>query len=137
MIRHTDPHFVSGPGSVYYIGVYGQAASNFSIQVTSSYAALVIRDGVPVRDQVPTGMADYFSYEVTRSNGAFFPRSNVWVGESQVSAIPSPGSFLTFSLTALSGDPDLFVSTVWPKPGPTTNQVGSSFVCDCVLIRFG
>jgi hypothetical protein len=108
VIYHTDSNFcltsaTIGPAGricMYVIGIYGQTASTFSIQMTSSNAVLVLRDSIPVRDWVPTGQLDYFSY--------------------QVATAPQPGSYLTFTVTPMNGDPDLYTSQTIQFPNSTT-----------------
>jgi hypothetical protein len=71
-----------------------------STQITTSIAQLSLRDGVPVRDWVQTGKYDYFRYEVA--------------------ADPLPGSYLTFTVTPFSGDPDLYASATLQFPNSTS-----------------
>ncbi len=102
-ISHKEPNFCAGPSCVYYVYVFGQTSSFFSVQASSTSTSLTLQDGIPQLDNVPTNLYDYFVYVAPRTVIA--------------------GSYLSFAVTPLTtGDPDLYVSTMWQRPTATTNN---------------
>lgn len=95
-----------------YIGVYGETPAKYSIVATSkaeqakdgaatstSSSSTLLRDGIPQSGHINHGEIGYYTYHVDNS-----------------------GCKLTFSVTPLSGDPDLFVSRKIEKPTKETSE---------------
>jgi len=98
-LRHADAGFCasspSGAPCVYYLGVYGISASNYTLTVSSGAEATTLADGVPVRAHLEAGTYGYYQF-----------------------ALAGVGHELDITLTALSGDPDIIMSndTVCARP---------------------
>jgi hypothetical protein len=86
----------------YIIGVYGFTNSSYSIVAQTAAATVVLQNGVAQLDNVQTGAYEYFSFEVNE-----------------------PNMNLTITVTALNGDPDLYVSTTTARPTNTDYEYDS------------
>jgi hypothetical protein len=91
------------PGCVYIVGVFGDTASNFSLVATSSTQSQMLQNGIPVRNWANQGSYQYFSFEVT-----------------------AVGMDLAVLVTALSGDPDLYLSRSVFRPTDSTRDTDRS-----------
>ena len=102
------------------IAVYGFTQAQFVITYSSASAVAQLADGVSLVGTLPRGGANYYSFSV-----------------------PTPGYDISFALTALANDPDIYVSQ-WPpnqplmRPGPAGGspacRSGTAFGTDTVEI---
>ena len=76
-----------------YIGVYGYDSSSYSITAAAAESTKVLQDGTPVRGSVGPHAYSYYRFTVRQHNRK-----------------------LKISVTPVSGDPDLVVSTDTPRP---------------------
>jgi hypothetical protein len=105
VISRTDPNFCALPECTYFIGVHGRGRNaSYSLVVTTSAQRLLLQPGIPVREWVAQREFEYFTFIV--------PDQPV-------------GQDLTITLTALTGDPDLFVSRTCVYPNQTCNDWSS------------
>lgn len=96
----------------YIIGVYGSSASSFSISVTTSSQSRTLLNGVPVQEDVGADGWEYFTFDVDQQ-----------------------GMNVVFSLTPITGDPDLFVSDKFTHPNDTNaNAKSQAAGADAVTI---
>lgn len=64
-IRNTDPNFVFGPESFYYIGVYGYSNTQFQIAVTYINGTEILTEGLPHAKEVYPPGQQYFAYQLS------------------------------------------------------------------------
>jgi hypothetical protein len=97
---------------IYVIGVYGFSTSVFTVVVTTDEAVQVLLDGVPFREDLDAHEYEYFQLDVDRVDAD-----------------------LSVILTALNGDPDLFMSDVYHKPNRTHHTwSGRSYRDDAITL---
>jgi len=97
---------------VYRVGVYGNSESNFTVIASTSADAIALQDGRPQRSQSLDGQYQYFYYINNQ-----------------------PGTSVTFALTALTGDPDMYISTRTTRPNATSFEYRSTMAgSDAVVI---
>jgi hypothetical protein len=92
----------------YYVGVYGYGNSDFQIMATTEYKNIALREGIPFRSTLTPGRYTYFKY---------------YQGDSE--------SGLVITLTAISGDAYVYVSTTNTHP---TSEPGKY---DFMASKFG
>lgn len=78
----------------YVVSVRGMTDATYSVQAITSLKPTELQSGVPIRSSVAARVTQYFSFLINQ-----------------------PGFDVSISLSALTGDPDLYVSTA-PQPGP-------------------
>ena len=119
VITPSDSNYCANQNGVcmYYIGVYGQSASNFSIVVTTSASVIKVQESIPIRDWIATGKYEYFVFLFNR--------------------VAAKDSYISFIVTALSGDPDIFVSSTVLLPNATTHNTTFSTLIgsDVVIVK--
>jgi hypothetical protein len=97
---------------VYYIGVFGRTNCSYTIIVRNNEVNYQLQDGIPVTASVMRGDYNYFVYGISR-----------------------PGLELSIFLTALTGDPDLYVSFVDDHPSTESFNWSSTYTgADLVVI---
>lgn len=97
LVDHTDvDNFCRSIPCDILIGVYGFRASDFSIVANSMRRSISLQDGVPQRAVVPQGDYAYFTASVDQDE-----------------------QDITITVTAFSGDPDLYISTIYQYPNNT------------------
>lgn len=99
-IRPTDPKYCQSSDNrcVYYIGVRGEGSAevcNFTLTATSRRMSISLQDGVPMTEAIDNDQWEYFTFDVPTTTD------------------------LLFTVTALTGDPDVFVSDKYPQPNST------------------
>eukprot|EP00467_Chlorarachnion_reptans_P026381 CAMPEP_0114512822 /NCGR_PEP_ID=MMETSP0109-20121206/15203_1 /TAXON_ID=29199 /ORGANISM="Chlorarachnion reptans, Strain CCCM449" /LENGTH=2525 /DNA_ID=CAMNT_0001692577 /DNA_START=282 /DNA_END=7859 /DNA_ORIENTATION=- len=82
------------PGD-YIVDVLGYQDAIYTVVASTKFVSTMLLDGVPIRDEVNYRQYDYFEVFVDRTD-----------------------MDLTVTVTAFSGDPDLYVSTATEHPGP-------------------
>jgi hypothetical protein len=109
MIRIRNP-----AAGLYMIGVYAYGTCSFTLSATSASGSTVLQDGVAVFGALD--QEEYRYYRILFDSDA-------------------PNIDLTISLTAFSGDPDVYISTKYPQPNPTNSTwSGSAWGDDSVTI---
>jgi hypothetical protein len=104
--------FATGQNCFLYIGVLGYTASLFTVTATLSGSSTQLMDGVAMPDSVTAGSQRFYSFTLRQ-----------------------PGVSVEFSITPMSGDPDLFVSTAVTQPNATSYMWRSNgFGNDVVLV---
>lgn len=103
--HRTDDDLCNVNNCVYWVGVYGYTASNYSVVAATAKQAILLQDGVPVRDWIGYHQWEYFTFQVNSFTA---------------------GVDAAFIITPLSGDPDLYVSSFWERPTMYTNETWSS-----------
>jgi len=88
VIWNTDPNWSAGPNSIYYIGIFSDSDASYHITVSTSDTHVMLQDGIAAHGTVDAGDAKYFRYDIHEE-----------------------GCSLNLQLTAITGDPDLYVST--------------------------
>jgi hypothetical protein len=96
-IDKTDPNRCVTNDCRYYIGVRGETTSEFTLVAATNMATIALQNGIPQREHVGVGGWEYFSFDVLEA-----------------------GKDVTFSVTPLSGDPDMFI-TIPPNTNPRPN----------------
>lgn len=88
VIRPEDPdnNFCFTEECIYYIGVYGDVNCTYTLVASAANSAVTLQTGIPVTSNVARHEFDYFKYFAT-----------------------TPGEDLTFVMTMVSGDSDLFI----------------------------
>lgn len=97
-ITKTDPAFPAGPNAAFYIGVYGYIPSDFSLNVFVPSSKIVIEEASSQIALVRAASYQYFMFTL------------------------DDASNFTISVTDLSGDPDIYVSTVTQSPSKNSYQ---------------
>lgn len=92
----------SSDGCIYYVGVYGETDSNFTLSMSSSGSSYMLQNGRPIREFLTTNTMDYFAFDVS-----------------------NPNYNLLVSVTPITGDPDLFMSVTNPRPNMTNYDFAS------------
>ena len=114
VINPTNLKYCSG--CRYYVAVYGVSvgsAATYSLTLSTAYAPLTLQDGIPVPGVVASGSYKYFSYSVQDIN-----------------------TFLFITVSTITGDPDLYVSTSNNKPNVTSYQWRSTYSgSDTVVVK--
>lgn len=114
MVIHAgEPHYCSGSQCFYNIGVYGLTATHYSIVATTSEGWVNLQDGIPFHDWVQPGRFRHFMFTLLDAK---------------------PGSSLAVTLTALSGDPDLYISRQYWSPNRTHNEWSSRAIGDDAIL---
>ena len=92
----------------YVFGVYGTDSeeTEFTILVSYSQSSIQLQDGVPTTYAAASGSNIYFHFPITSD------------------------ADITVSVTAISGDPDVLLSTKYEKPKCTARSSGVGFDCD-------
>mmetsp|Transcript_3149 Transcript_3149/g.4876 ORF Transcript_3149/g.4876 Transcript_3149/m.4876 type:complete len:2519 (-) Transcript_3149:278-7834(-) len=90
-----DHIYAPGPNNapqIYVVGVHADVATSFSIVVSSSARPVLLQSGVPQSHYVKQGAMEQFTYYM------------------------DPDVDIQVSISAVSGDPDIFLSTALPPP---------------------
>jgi len=103
VIRHNEATACQNLACTFHIGVFGFADCNFTITASSNIASTHLVEGIPLTTASPTGEFEYF-----------FFRNYV------------PNREIDVIVTALSGDPDVYVSTIYQDPGPGRSEYSST-----------
>lgn len=103
--RSTDDDFCSGSSCVYLVGVYGDSEAHYTLVATTSKQSQTLQNGIPVRDWAETDVYQYYVFTVDQDD-----------------------LDLTVTVTAFSGDPDLFVSPSVLRPNSTSPDTLASRV---------
>jgi len=112
VISSNDVHFCSNNCS-YYVGIYGVSGSNYTLRAVTNGMTTQLMNGVPQSDTLQQGHWDYFSFDV-----------------------PTAGVDVSIIITAITGDPDLYVSSLTDRPNQTNFQyAGFAFGGDAIAIE--
>lgn len=93
MVTHCSQNWASRATCRVHIAVYGYQTAEYTLTVSGNTGMQHLVEGVPSSDVVAAGEYSYFVFNLLR-----------------------PDSAVTFQLTPLSGDPDLFASTTVHRP---------------------
>jgi hypothetical protein len=111
-IDGSDPNFCSD-NCTYYIGVYGVSGSNYTLTAVTSEMTTQLLNGVPQTDTLVQGTWEYFSFDV-----------------------PTAGVDVSIILTAITGDPDLYVSNHTDRPNTTNyDYTARAYGTDAISIE--
>jgi hypothetical protein len=109
-IGRSDARFCAG--CVYHIGVFGYTAASFSVVASSAQAAVLLQLGMPITAHLRADEWAYYTVQIEDATKA-----------------------LRISLTPLTGDPDLYVSTDG-RPSRASHQwAATSWGADTLLIQ--
>jgi hypothetical protein len=99
-------------GTLYLVGV-NSLSMYAAYQLSASFESSVLRlqEGVAVMDHARIGEVDYYSFYFNQ-----------------------PFVSLKFSLTTMSGDPDMYISTTFDRPSPTNSTWQATFFGSDTLV---
>lgn len=100
LIRTTDPNYCSGCTYLITVHAFGRSLTSFVLLASTDSSITTLQNAVPVSVSIALPTRQLFFQIPSQSS-----QSGLWI-----------------ILTALSGDPDLYVSTVTQRPGPTNYQ---------------
>jgi hypothetical protein len=95
-VYRTDPKWPYRTGNFLITVMAVQTNSIYSIVAAQDNTNIVLQDGIPQQDNILAGKYDYFQFDVSQSSCR-----------------------VSFTVTAITGDPDIYISTVTQKPTST------------------